>query len=778
MKNLMIILCSVFVMHISATIINIPADQPTIQAGIGVAVDSDTVLVQPGTYYENINYNGKNITIASLFLTTQDTTYISQTIIDGNQNGSVVTFESGEDSTAVLCGFTITNGNANNYGGGIYCYQSNPNITDVTICNNTSSYKGGGIYCINSNLNLNNIILLNNAAASRGGGIYCNDSNPSMENMVIRGNNANVGGGIDCSNSDLILENVILSGNSAINGGGIYCYDSDLDLEKVTITANIASNKGAGFYLLSDCIINFHSENRCSIYSNNSQNERAIGKDIYFHAPENTINVIVDTFTVINPTNNHAYPLENFTFDILNGAQDQINADVYVSPTGNNANSGLNANDPFQTIQFALSRIYVDEENQNTIFLAPGIYSPQTNGEYFPLDMLSYLSLKGTSEIETILNADDTNSVISFFYADSANVRDLTITNGNSTEDGGGVFCYNSDARLENVTLSNNIAYDNGGGIFCWFSNPTLVNVTISGNSAINGAGINCYIDSSPILMNVLINNNSASGKGGGIYCNNTNLRLFNVSVTNNIAQFGGGVYCMNYATPSLRNCISYNNQPQEIYFREDAGPSSISIAYSDIQGGEAGIVVNGNGTVNWLEGNIDQDPLFVGIGEHPFELTEFSPCIDAGIPDTTGMNLPPFDLLGNLRIWDGDCNGSEIIDMGAYEYGAPPYVEIDDDIIIQAPEVILHQNYPNPFNPSTTISFSIPEVSNVKLSVFNIKGQKVKQIVSEQLSAGQHSINWNGDDESGKAVSSGIYYYKLDVNGKTEAVKKCLLLK
>ena len=64
-----------------STIINVPADQPTIQEGINVAVDADTVLVQPGTYVENINFNGKLITVGSLYLTTQDTTYISTTII-------------------------------------------------------------------------------------------------------------------------------------------------------------------------------------------------------------------------------------------------------------------------------------------------------------------------------------------------------------------------------------------------------------------------------------------------------------------------------------------------------------------------------------------------------------------------------------------------------------------------------------------------------------------------------------------------------------------------
>ena len=82
----------------------------TIQTAIDSSSDGDTVLVQAGTYVENINFNGKNIVVGSLYLTTQDTSYISSTIIDGNQSGSVVKFVSGEDTTAVLTGLTITNG--------------------------------------------------------------------------------------------------------------------------------------------------------------------------------------------------------------------------------------------------------------------------------------------------------------------------------------------------------------------------------------------------------------------------------------------------------------------------------------------------------------------------------------------------------------------------------------------------------------------------------------------------------------------------------------------
>ena len=149
MKVLIIVLFLIYILHLSAIIINIPEDQPTIQAGIDASVDADTVLVQPGTYYENINFNGKNITLGSLFLTTQDTTFISQTIIDGNQNGSVITFESGEDSTAVLNGFTIQNGTGGGWpsyigGGGITCHNnSNPLLLNLSVKNNFGSHGGG-----------------------------------------------------------------------------------------------------------------------------------------------------------------------------------------------------------------------------------------------------------------------------------------------------------------------------------------------------------------------------------------------------------------------------------------------------------------------------------------------------------------------------------------------------------------------------------------------------------------------------------------------------------
>jgi len=106
------------------------------------------------------------------------------------------------------------------------------------------------------------------------------------------------------------------------------------------------------------------------------------------------------------------------------------------------------------------------------------------------------------------------------------------------------------------------------------------------------------------------------------------------------------------------------------------------------------------------------------------------------------------------------------------------PYVNSDDNTI-QMSETL--NNYPNPFNPTTTILFSLkPEdTQNPRLEIYNLKGQKVKTFIchTEPVEV-RHSITWNGTDDFSKPVSSGVYFYRLVVDGKNVASKKMLLLK
>ena len=128
----------------------------------------------------------------------------------------------------------------------------------------------------------------------------------------------------------------------------------------------------------------------------------------------------------------------------------------------------------------------------------------------------------------------------------------------------------------------------------------------------------------------------------------------------------------------------------------------------------------------------------------------------------------------GTITFGSYSLTGSGSFDIFVAKLGNDTSVE--NEII---PTKMKLSNFPNPFNPSTTISFTIASATQeVLVEVYNIKGQKIKTLVNDEFDAGSHSIIWNGDDEYGKSVSSGIYYYKLNVNGKTEVVKKCLLLK
>ncbi len=91
--------------------------------------------------------------------------------------------------------------------------------------------------------------------------------------------------------------------------------------------------------------------------------------------------------------------------------------------------------------------------------------------------------------------------------------------------------------------------------------------------------------------------------------------------------------------------------------------------------------------------------------------------------------------------------------------------------------EYSLKQNYPNPFNPSTIIEYSLPEKSFVSLKIYDILGREIKTLVDEEKLAGNYSIIWKGDDNSGKRVNSGVYFYKL-YTGKFSSIKKMLLVK
>jgi hypothetical protein len=134
-----------------------------------------------------------------------------------------------------------------------------------------------------------------------------------------------------------------------------------------------------------------------------------------------------------------------------------------------------------------------------------------------------------------------------------------------------------------------------------------------------------------------------------------------------------------------------------------------------------------------------------------------------------------------NAKAWivwsDGLSSGkTEILGLYAQYYDFSWLEDGNDDVTAAVPAMRLQGNYPNPFNPVTTIAFSLPKAGKAKLEVFNVKGQKVKTLADENMTAGHHTVTWTGVNDENKAVSSGVYFYRLTSSESTLTHKMILM--
>ncbi|NOS86279.1 MAG: hypothetical protein HOP31_14155 [Ignavibacteria bacterium] len=250
-KVLIIVLVSIsFSIH--SKILHVPAEFTAIQSAINASSDKDTVLVSPGIYYENINFRGKNIVLTSVFYVSGSSLIINTTVINGSKpnnsdTGSCVIFSGGEDSTAILQGFTITGGSGTKWndehgagmfreGGGILVQSSSPVIQNNVIVSNSVtdtlniiSTGGGGIRIANSFAKIYNNLVMNNTSRY-GAGIVLNFTGGELRNNMILGNfgskHFGAGSGIWINGEHERLIKIInntIAGNSSAGGiCGIY----------------------------------------------------------------------------------------------------------------------------------------------------------------------------------------------------------------------------------------------------------------------------------------------------------------------------------------------------------------------------------------------------------------------------------------------------------------------------------------------------------------------------------------------------------------------------
>ena len=779
--NIFISSFCLFCSLLNSTIIEIrqdgQGDYQIIQEGIDASSNSDTVLVYPGTYYENINFNGHHITLASLEMITGDRSYINSTIINGSQTGSCIRLDN-EEQDVLIRGFSITNGFGDEFYGGNY---------------------GGGIVFFSTvfdDLRVSAVVL----------------------NCNIYDNYAGSGGGICNRKSDIFLSGVRVINNYAAGGGGILSRD--------------------------DCHLDFDEENLCSIYDNYGES----GCDISAIDAENDIHVIVDTFTVAEYDDYFAsynYDIQHtgeMTMDVQNAWLELVNDDLYISTTGDDANSGSTPEDPLKTISWAMHKIVSDSLDPKTIFVEEGRYSRELNDQIFPIVFKSNVSLIGENQSSFIINSSNLRSIstkskkniiFSNFVLQSYGVtnpcmtfRDCTNIEFNNIiiEDWivDYVFvCLFTDGgnyRFENMIVRNNSAWIEGGLHINGKINSEIINSIFDNNHSTGGGDgggyphLHCNVKDSLLIQNCIFSNGSANSPqyesvaiSAGQFCEPTmnivytlfyendsqgmaSLLIVNANETNqNPLNFVNCTFAGNTSpiaalktsgNVNMYNCIMDDPTPYEIALYDLTGYgiiSDLTVGNSNINNGQNGIYNENNAnTINWLDGNINEDPLFIGEGDYPFALSELSPCIDAGTLDLPeGIELPEYDLAGNPRIVGG------AIDMGAYEFQGTNF---NEELIINNERINL-SIYPNPFKPNerghnSSIKFNLLESCNVDLTIYNMKGQKVKTMMDAYASRGEYNCRWNGSDDNGKPVSSGQYVIKLNIDDETKVVRKMIVIR
>jgi parallel beta-helix repeat protein/predicted outer membrane repeat protein len=288
----------------------VPGQYLTIQAAIDAAVNGDTVIAAQDTYFENIDFGGKSITVTST--DPNDPNVVAGTVIDADGSGTVVTFPDNAGAVCVLAGFTITNGNSSGDGGGILCWNGAIGISNCIITGNSATGNGGGIasdradltlagctfsqntayelgiwsggggvlalngkltltdcqfsenVAVNSSgggirsvhreLTLTNCTFCSNSAALEGGGVATDYNSVTLANCTFRGNSAQWGGGMNNSHWGATATNCVFSSNSADRGGGICTYtlyrgDETLRLGNCTFSGNVANDYGGAVCL-------------------------------------------------------------------------------------------------------------------------------------------------------------------------------------------------------------------------------------------------------------------------------------------------------------------------------------------------------------------------------------------------------------------------------------------------------------------------------------------------------------------------------------------------
>lgn len=322
---------------------------------------------------------------------------------------------------------------------------------------------------------------------------------------------------------------------------------------------------------------------------------------------------------------------------------------------------------------------------------------------------------------------------------------------------GGGFNITGALATISNCYIRSNVANGTGGGFNMEDCRVTLTNCRIQGNSNVSafgpGGGIFAGYNSELTVVDCTIVGNMADGTdpgagGGGVALSGTLaviLRQCTIARNGTPSGEGAGLACYG-VDATVDKCIIAWNGPGSGMFCQDAVPV---VTCTDVFGNEGGNLICGvNGGFNF-----SQDPRFCNMTTGDYRLQANSPCLPGQHPSGPGS-----------------CNGQR---LGGEDLGCAPAVDAPDQFPF-APS-LLQGNDPNPFVGMTTIHFDLPRTGLVDLRIFDVGGRLVRSLQNGTLPAGSHHAIWDGRNDQGETVPSGIYFYSLKTEGAGETRRMVL---
>jgi hypothetical protein len=276
-----------------------------------------------------------------------------------------------------------------------------------------------------------------------------------------------------------------------------------------------------------------------------------------------------------------------------------------------------------------------------------------------------------------------------------------------------------------------------GGGIRCFVAcSPTLRNLVIEDcASTANGGGIACASSAAPPVSNVAIIGCSATGSGGGIACTSASPTITNVTICGcSAGAYGGGIFCggSTAARPTIENSIiAGSTSGAGLGCADGANPTT---THSCVYGNAGGDALCGT-----YSDNLSRDPLFCDEGGGDFTLRDDSPCLPDGNP------------------WG--------VAMGAYGEGTCP-TDVPSESWGEV--AVLRPAYPNPSRSGTALAFDLVRSGDVQIQVHDAAGRVVRTLIrGSLLDAGPHTVAWDGRDDEGRDVASGIYFCSVRADGE-----------